>query len=299
MEEKSDKAKSFVNTITIPDPQFDGYWDDIIIDQQIKTGLFNYCLSVPKMGSLSHTRCALYRSTLLYGEPGTGKTSLAIGVANKVAQVEKAKTGKNAKLFQFNLGMLFNSLLGESVKRVSEVFQVTRIAARQGLVFGLFDEVESVGIERGNLGVGDPTEVFRVVIEVLAGIDRLRTCGGTSVILMTSNFPQAIDRAIRDRTDVDFYIGMPTKEIASMIIQDSGQELKKLKVNVIPPFVNAVVNAIYNGEKVALLSGRDLSRLLPLTMALNGRRLITVKDVVDVAGMLRKRNNRSKNDGKS
>jgi len=299
MEEKSDKAKKYLEATTLPDQQLDGYWDDIIIDQGTKEALINYCLSVSKMASLSGTRCAIYRTVLLEGEPGTGKTTLAIGTANRVARLLKENTGQNAKLFQFNLGMLFNSLLGESVKRMSEVFQVTSMASRQGLVFCLLDEVESVGIERGNLGQGDPTEVLRVVNELLVGIDRLRTCGGKSVIIMTSNFPQAIDRALRDRTDVDFHIGMPGRETASRILQVSGQELRKLKVNVTPLFVNAVINAIYNGNDATPMSGRDVSRLLPLTMAMKGRRQVTVKDVVEVAGMLIKRNERKKQNGNS
>jgi len=90
---------------------------------------------------------------------------------------------------------------------------------------------------------------------------------------------------------------MPGREVARLILEKSGQELQKLKVNVTPQFLHAVVNTLYDGQPSSPLSGRDLSKLLALTMALRGRRRVTVSDVCEVAKMLMKHNRRRHKNG--
>lgn len=289
MADSKNKLGNMFITQTLPDPSLNGYWDDIVIDPITKKGLSNYCGFVSKLRPLSKTRCAIYQSVLLYGEPGSGKSSLALGVANRIAEAVCAKTGEHTTLLRINLSAIFNELLGETQKRIAKCFQTIRMASRHGHVFVILDEVESLAVDRKSLGAGDPSEMTRAVNELLCQLDRLRMSNGRYLILMTSNFRDAADKAILDRVDVDFYIGRPTRENARTILEGSGKELEKLKIKVSQGYIDCIVDKLYNGEDSGELSGRDLARLFPLGMALTGRCDISVNDVIGTARMLMSR----------
>jgi SpoVK/Ycf46/Vps4 family AAA+-type ATPase len=288
MDERRKIPANLLQSTVLPQKSLDGCWHDIVVHEKVKKALFSYVKTIRKFHALSLTLCAIYRFALLYGRPGTGKTSLAKGVANEVATEELSETGKSSELIRMNLGCMFSENLGETPRWIGEAFQAIRMAARQKPVYVLLDDAESLLTERGSLGKGDPSDVLRTVNSVLTEIDSSRSCDGI-VILATSNFPRAIDGALWDRIDLKLCIRTPTKEVARTILQRSGQELQKVGVTVGAAFVARVVDELYNGNRSLGLSGRDLSRLLALTAALKGGHLGTAGDVVRVARMLMNR----------
>jgi SpoVK/Ycf46/Vps4 family AAA+-type ATPase len=285
MPEKNEKPSTYFDEAYIPDPALDGYWNDIVADERLKAALFNFCLMTAQLNGLSRTRCGLYRFVLLYGGPGTGKTSMAIGCANKVAGALHARTGKRTKLLQVNVSAWFSEFLGQTVKAVREAFQGVRMAAARGPVTLLLDEVESLGMERSGLGAGDPSDVIRGVNAFLTELDSLRRCEN-ALVLATSNLRGSIDHALWDRADLKIRLGMPSKEGARRILAGSAEEMAKVGATFPGPFLDAVVNALYDGSGSASLSGRDLSRVLTVAVCVTGKKNVTTRHVVQVAKWL-------------
>jgi SpoVK/Ycf46/Vps4 family AAA+-type ATPase len=282
MEQNTEKTCGFFDVRDLPDPELEGYWKDIVVDVETKKALLRWCSRVLRSDSLSPTRCALYRIALLYGRTGTGKSSLALGCANRIAERELARTGKRTKLLQMNVGAWFSEFLGRTPKAIHEGFQSIRLASTQQFVIALLDELESLAIERGSLGAGDPSDVLRGVNTLINELDRLRSCPGT-LVLATSNMTTAIDRAVWDRSDLRLFIGTPTREAARKILKRSLWELRKERVYLSPSLPDEVVEGLYDGCELGPLSGRDLGRLLVVAAWTGNGNHITAKDALRVA----------------
>src|SRR5213592_704420 len=72
----------------LPDDRFLELWDSIIVDPAIKSRLLNHAvLSFTLRPRVSAAAMPLHGVILLTGAPGTGKTSLARGLAARTAQI--------------------------------------------------------------------------------------------------------------------------------------------------------------------------------------------------------------------
>jgi len=283
MEDKESMTSDYFHVTGLPCPAYASLYDKIIVDSKLKKSLLNYCLLLFRLdGRLT----AIYRFILLYGPSGTGKTTLMKGLANRVAKAISSKAGHSVKLFEINVSTFFSEYLGRTSKAVTEAFQTVRMAARRFPVILLLDEIESIGMERTSVGAGDPTDVIRGVNTFITELDRLKQFTNI-IVLATSNFSSAIDQAVRNRADLKYYIGNPSKAAAKKILKASVEELgKEIRLKMPASFTKSVINMLYNGQLTTPLSGRDLSRLIVLTVGTKGKNQITVEDVLGVARML-------------
>jgi len=186
----------------LPAREFDGLWDSLVFDGDIKECLLAYVSTALLFSDqkVDPNIISWNRVVLLHGPPGTGKTSLTKALAQKVA-IRLSSRFPNAHLLEINAHSLFSKWFSESGKLVSRLFDFLNelVDEEDSLVCVLIDEVESLTAARTSaLGGAEPSDAIRVVNALLTHIDQLKTKDNV-LILTTSNMSEAIDLAFLDR----------------------------------------------------------------------------------------------------
>lgn len=128
------------------------------------------------------------RGFLLYGEPGTGKTSLAYAVVK-----ELGKKFKDVYLMLIDASDIARPLYGESEMRIVEVFEEAR--SKAGYTIMLFDDVESIFMSRGRERIESwHIAQDNVFFHMLDELDTSRIG-----VIATTNWIELVDKALIDR----------------------------------------------------------------------------------------------------
>jgi SpoVK/Ycf46/Vps4 family AAA+-type ATPase len=206
----------------LPSSEFIALWDAILIDPEIKERMLAHAvLNFSIRGKVDRSRLPLHGLILLVGPPGTGKTSLARGLAAKTAEVMP-------ELGQFNYVEvdphdLASAALGKSQKAITELLGVTvaRYASQRPTIV-LLDEVETLAAARSRLSMDvNPIDVHRATDALLAQLDYLASRAPQLMFVATSNFPEAIDDAFMSRSDYLAVIAQPSREASQAIFYDT------------------------------------------------------------------------------
>ena len=132
---------------------------------------------------------------LLYGPPGCGKTLIGKATAyNLEKQVQADGLNLKACFMHIKGPEILNMWLGESERKVREIFSQAREKRREGFLPVVFiDEAESVlGTRRAIRSHNISNTVVPMFCSEMDGIDSLQDV----VIILTSNRPDLIDPAI-------------------------------------------------------------------------------------------------------
>uniref|UniRef100_A0A8C2K7V5 Pachytene checkpoint protein 2 homolog n=1 Tax=Cyprinus carpio TaxID=7962 RepID=A0A8C2K7V5_CYPCA len=165
-------------------------------------------------------------SVFMLWPPGTGKTSLCKGLAQKLS-IRLSGRYSHSQFMEINSHSLFSKWFSESGKLVTKMFQKIQelFDDKDALVFVLIDEVESLTAAQSAAQAGtEPSNTIRVV--------KPRSNGQhpNVVILTTSNVTEKIDLAFVDRADIKQYIGPPGASTIFHICLSCLEELMKRQI---------------------------------------------------------------------
>ncbi len=257
------QANGILDTRQLPDQEFLAFWDAIILDQETKDRLLSQAvLNFTLRPKVNRAKVPLHGVILLVGEPGTGKTSLARGLAARTA--ETITNFGQFLYIEVEPHALTSSALGKSQKAVTELLggTIAEHAANQPVIV-LLDEVETLATDRSKLSLeANPVDVHRATDAVLAQLDQLAARYPKLLFVATSNFPKAIDSAFLSRCDLILPIDRPTleacREILSSTLEAMGEAF---------PEVRKLLNDPAFEEAARLCKGLDGRRIRKLVAA--------------------------------
>jgi pachytene checkpoint protein 2 len=209
----------------LPDSVFADLWDSIKVEGSLKELLVAQAvLNFTVRAKVDRSILPLHGVILLEGPPGTGKTSLAKGLASRVAETFRGRLeGRPFRFAEVDPHALSSGSLGKTQRAVTELFASTIAEqAALGPTIVLLDEVETILADRARLSLeANPIDVHRATDAALVQLDHLAESHPNILFVATSNFAQAIDRAFLSRADLVVTVPLPDETGRLEILRDT------------------------------------------------------------------------------
>jgi len=196
-------------------------WRAVICPPEIKTDIVHHALLAFQLrGRFPSTVTGLHGLIALVGPPGTGKTTLARGLAGALSEVLR---GAEVRLLEVNPHGLMSGEHGRSQQLVSELLTeyLPSLTDDGTPTVVLLDEVESMAVSRSAASLSaNPVDVHRATDAVLTAMDELAATHTNLVFVVTSNFVTGLDTAFLSRADTVIDVGLPTADALHQIVAD-------------------------------------------------------------------------------
>ncbi|MDK3255427.1 AAA family ATPase [Blastococcus capsensis] len=259
-----------VGVHTLPADHHEGPWDSIITPPGLKERLLGTGLLILRHGrALGQLNGAPHGLILLSGPPGTGKTTLCQGLAQKVAL---ALAPRGATTFvEIDPHAFPSDMLGEGPRAVGRLFSDTlpELAARRPHTIVLVDEIEALAVRRSTASFEtNPVDVHRATDALLSGLDLLRRSCPQVLVLGTTNFAAAVDEAFLDRADLVLRLGLPDRPTVERILREALAEA----ATVFPGLLGVASDEALISELADRCTGLDGRRVRKLVLSAMGSR---------------------------
>ncbi len=165
-EDADSPSRSFEGTL-LPHRGFEGLWQTLVYEDpvgELTLRALTRAIQEQRDCPTESLVKSWQNTVLFYGPPGSGKTTLAQALAQRLS-VRLSKDFQAFKLLQISSHALFSRFYGETTKRFGELFNCISDLASDNdqLIVIIFDEVESVaGVRELIAGKNEPGETIRV-----------------------------------------------------------------------------------------------------------------------------------------
>lgn len=178
------------------------------------------------------------RGFIFHGEPGTGKTLFAKAIANELEATIQVVSGPEVT----------NKYVGESERRIRELFAEARRNAPSVIVF---DEFDSIAASRSSSDDGGSRAGNAMVAQILTEMDGFRP-DVQMIVIGTTNRLEIIDRALlRPSRFQSFHIGLPDEDARRGIIQVHARRYGVKVSGIVEPLIHATNG--WNGDEIRAL----------------------------------------------
>jgi AAA+ superfamily predicted ATPase len=268
----------------LPDPAWESRWSRIVVPDAVKERLLNFTLfSLKHRARMDAVRLPVHGLIVLAGPPGTGKTTLAGGLADQAARA----LGESVLFAEVDPHAFPSQMLGESQRSVARLFDRTLpdLALRGRPTIVLLDEVESLAVNRTGASLEtNPVDVHRATDAVLAGVDQVARACPNLTFVATTNHAVGVDAAFLSRADLVEDIALPNAAAVEQILRDTLEQVvgaARLDGAMLGPLAKACVDARLDARRVRKLVLKALASKRELAMSPERLR------VEDIAAALR------------
>lgn len=259
------EIKSFFNQSIelnlLPNLKFDLIWNDLKLQDSIKLKIFNQLNN----SILNFKNLIL----LIYGEPGSGKSTLCKSISQKLSIYNQFKNNSKTLLLEISFDKVFSKWYGESSTNLINLFKILKeliVKNSNDLIILIIDEVETLANSRIQiLNKNETSDGIRIVNTLLTQLDSLKQYNNF-LILSTSNLIDSIDEAFLDRVDYVFRLDKPDFENILKIFQNELNKLIKSK---------KLINDLIELDKINLILLK-ISKICHSDLNLSGRSIIKI-----------------------